>query len=449
MAKGNLFQGMGRGKIGDVVFSRLNGQQVSRVRNRNPKNPRSNAQLYQRAIMATIMQAYSAGKKIFDHSFQGVSVGAGCQAVFMRQNLKSLRTNLSHEINDGVLADDLTVHCVYPGSTSPVPNKYLISMGTYDQKAFTPEVLSSGVAFTLPAPENNETVAAFCARVGLIPDDYYTFCFFLSGEDVLYEAPIANDDSLGQVFDCQFGFARLHVRSNVKSIDSPVADWIDVFEIDETANCAPTFIYGSITFGISLEALDYQQNGAGALGCIRSRKDKDLRSTSYMFCPPSGEVGINEFGLCANYVLESWKAGTQSLGNSDLILEGGGGAKPAPTPTPTPTIDQIGGVFVDGATYLGVKYTDGSTALIINEGGESVLGYNDEGSTVDFDFQPSPVYSSTVFVDFEEVSGTDNKVLGEFGLNTLGTKWGVTIDGEFYALGDYGVTQSPIKIIKF
>lgn len=333
MSKGNLFQGMARGKIGDVVFSRLNGQQVSRVRNRNPKNPRSNAQLYQRAIMATIMQAYSAGKQIFDHSFQGVSVGAGCQAVFMRQNLKSLRTKLSHEINDGVLADDLTVHCVYPGSTSSVPNEYLISMGTYDQKAFTPEVLSSGVAFTLPAPENNETVAAFCARVGLIPDDYYTFCFFLSGEDVLYEAPTANDDSLGQVFDCQFGFARLHVRSNVKSIDSPVADWIDVFEIDETANCAPTFIYGSITFGISLEALDYQQNGAGALGCIRSRKDKDLRSTSYMFCPPSGEVGINEFGLCANYVLESWKAGTQSLGNSDLILEGGGGAKPAPAPS--------------------------------------------------------------------------------------------------------------------
>ena len=43
------------------VFSRLNGQQVSRVRNRNPKNPRTNAQLYQRAIMATVMQAYSAG----------------------------------------------------------------------------------------------------------------------------------------------------------------------------------------------------------------------------------------------------------------------------------------------------------------------------------------------------------------------------------------------------
>ena len=74
MAKGNLFQGMGRGKVGDVVFSRLNGEQISRVRNRHPKNPRSNSQLFQRAIMATVMQAYSAGKAIFDHSFEGYAV---------------------------------------------------------------------------------------------------------------------------------------------------------------------------------------------------------------------------------------------------------------------------------------------------------------------------------------------------------------------------------------
>ena len=28
MSKGNLFLGFGRGKVGDVVFSRLNGEQV-------------------------------------------------------------------------------------------------------------------------------------------------------------------------------------------------------------------------------------------------------------------------------------------------------------------------------------------------------------------------------------------------------------------------------------
>ena len=71
MAKGNMLQGMARGKVGDVVFSRLNGQQISRVRNRQPYNPRTNKQLIQRAIMATVMLGYSAGKEIFNHSFQG------------------------------------------------------------------------------------------------------------------------------------------------------------------------------------------------------------------------------------------------------------------------------------------------------------------------------------------------------------------------------------------
>lgn len=75
MAKGNMFLGMARGKVGDVVFYRADGQQLSRVRNRNPRNPRTNAQLFQRAIMATVVQAYAAGKELFDHSFQGFQSG--------------------------------------------------------------------------------------------------------------------------------------------------------------------------------------------------------------------------------------------------------------------------------------------------------------------------------------------------------------------------------------
>ena len=67
---------MGRGKLGDIVLTRIDGQQIARPRNRQPKNPRTNKQLYQRAVMATVMQAYSAGIKIFDHSFPRVSPSA-------------------------------------------------------------------------------------------------------------------------------------------------------------------------------------------------------------------------------------------------------------------------------------------------------------------------------------------------------------------------------------
>ena len=47
MSKGNLFLGFGRGKVGVVVFSRLNGEQVTRARNRSPRKPKYPLQLLQ------------------------------------------------------------------------------------------------------------------------------------------------------------------------------------------------------------------------------------------------------------------------------------------------------------------------------------------------------------------------------------------------------------------
>lgn len=91
MATGNMFQGMARGAVGDVVFSRANGVQVSRVRNRNPRNPRSDSQLVNRTILSTLSKAYSALRVIADHSYEGFSTGIQSQSEFMRQNQRVLR----------------------------------------------------------------------------------------------------------------------------------------------------------------------------------------------------------------------------------------------------------------------------------------------------------------------------------------------------------------------
>ena len=139
MAKGNMFLGMARGKVGDVVFYRADGQQLSRVRNRNPRNPRSDAQLFQRAIMATTVQAYTAGKAIFDHSFQGYSVGAQNQREFLKRNAKMLRELIATDINTPIATNQQKARVVAPGVSMPVPNAYVISRGTYDQSLFSYE----------------------------------------------------------------------------------------------------------------------------------------------------------------------------------------------------------------------------------------------------------------------------------------------------------------------
>ena len=100
MAKGNLFQGMGRGKVGDVVFSRLNGEQISRVRNRHPKKSPvvihscTSAQLWPLSCKRILLV-----KAIFDHSFEGYAVGAQNQRRFLSLNAKMLRQLVATDIN--------------------------------------------------------------------------------------------------------------------------------------------------------------------------------------------------------------------------------------------------------------------------------------------------------------------------------------------------------------
>ena len=72
MAKGNIILGYLRGSIGDITFFRANGQQLSRARNRAPANPRTVAQMDQRAKMACAVKFYSqVGTNFFKYAFEG------------------------------------------------------------------------------------------------------------------------------------------------------------------------------------------------------------------------------------------------------------------------------------------------------------------------------------------------------------------------------------------
>lgn len=95
MSKGNMLLGHARGKVGDLVFSRSNGQQIVRARNSVVKNPKTTAQMIQRIKMYTVVEAYSAMKSIVDHSFQGVPVGQKSMSKFTQEALKVLTSKIA------------------------------------------------------------------------------------------------------------------------------------------------------------------------------------------------------------------------------------------------------------------------------------------------------------------------------------------------------------------
>lgn len=171
MSKGNLFLGFGRGKVGDVVFYRSNGEQITRSLNRNPKNPRSEAQLLQRIIMGTVMQAYSKMKSITDHSFEGVQPGAATMAEFLRLNVDNLRARVASQIESGSGLED--IYAFTPMSTSLfAPNEYIVSRGTLPQ---VPCVIETTTAAVQSITEN--TYQAVIDAYGLQRGDQLTFLF--------------------------------------------------------------------------------------------------------------------------------------------------------------------------------------------------------------------------------------------------------------------------------
>lgn len=332
MAKGNMLQGMARGKVGDVVFSRLNGEQISRVRNRHPKNPRSNAQLYQRAIMATVMQAYSAGKVIFNHAFQGREIGAGNQRRFMAMNAKLLRSQIAADINNTVAVASQVGRVVAPGTQMPVPAQLIISEGTYEQSAFvfTPSSSTSYANWALPSKNTGEKLSEYAARVGLIPGDIYTLVGFVTKNGTsAYNTPGVTSP-YGIVRNCEFGYVRCTVKDGVLTSESTTFMFEDAFDVESSPN-VQAFQLSSInqTIGINkLKPIDVTEGEYinGVIGLIRSRKDNDLRSTSQLVIAGHGsgaETDAMKYGIASEYVLDAWSAGTSQLGDSDLVLEGG------------------------------------------------------------------------------------------------------------------------------
>ena len=71
MAKGNMLLGYSRGSVGDVVFTRTKGQQIARARNRNPKNPKTKAQMSQRIKFASVVEFFRRGNQnLFQFAFE-------------------------------------------------------------------------------------------------------------------------------------------------------------------------------------------------------------------------------------------------------------------------------------------------------------------------------------------------------------------------------------------
>lgn len=137
MAKGNLLLGTAKNSVGDVVMYRREGAQITRVRVRNVKNPKTNAQSFQRAIMAPIAKFYSPLSVVLERSFEGLSK-AKSHNKFNQVNANLARTN----------------KWALPKGTGFFPLPYQLSQGTVPSMTYSAE---GGFAIIIPGVTDADT----------------------------------------------------------------------------------------------------------------------------------------------------------------------------------------------------------------------------------------------------------------------------------------------------
>lgn len=131
MAKGNLMLGTSRGKIGDVVMYRANGQQMTRVRVRKVANPKTNAQSIQRLVLSSAAKAAQALSFVVDHSFEGVQYGSKSTRYFRSEAMKELRAKFLAALNYTEATGFNTFAPIVPlDANDAAIGEYLISKGS-------------------------------------------------------------------------------------------------------------------------------------------------------------------------------------------------------------------------------------------------------------------------------------------------------------------------------
>lgn len=328
MGKGNLLQGMGRGKLGDTVFYRQNGSQMFRVRNRIVKNPKSTGQQIQRSLMATVTKAYSQLQVICNHSFENVAYGAASQSYFVKKNLDLLRKAAVaySENNLSGIGEYNMPYIVAPGSVATVcPNRLMISEGSLQQTAFTVGDGAWDSAMVVqPSLGTQAKTKEFLESLG---DKMYTLVV------VRAQSPIVGTrtDKQGHaLWSTEVLFSRIK-RNDVplasedaaKVIDGTIIKYLTVETNMEKSDGLYDWFAGEAPF-----------NSEDIACCVIASKfngRKWLRSSESLVINKNGNFGEtttdvktgSAFGLDFAFGLDLWTGTSQSLATSDKLLNGG------------------------------------------------------------------------------------------------------------------------------
>lgn len=348
MAKSKSFFGLRRGSTKSHTYSILNGQQITKDRVQTVANPQTQKQRYQRAIMATVMAAYSEMKDIEDHAFQGKKKGSENQREFMSRNLIAMRNAFFQYQENNPLESEQNFFAVGPKTPTVLPCAWVISSGTLQDIPFlqynpTANQLVLPYIPTRKVSGNAEsTLGEIADAFGVVVGTQITFlCINYKSPNRIFE--VYPEDYAGYA-DYEFKYCRFVVKNfdRSKKYSFPAgsgeegvrkiyaAALADLADDRTSPSMIPAFESiikderneAYIDAETLLNSAEFDESITGAVGRIHSRVDEDLRGNSSMIV--RNQAGHNRvLGLTWGYVPDAWRKTGAALGTSDLYLEGG------------------------------------------------------------------------------------------------------------------------------
>lgn len=246
MAKSKSFFGLRSGSTKSLTFSQFNGKQVTKDRVTDVKNPRTQAQMENRMVNYTVMKAYSAMKKIVDHSFANKTYGLQSMRYFLSKNYALI----NNEREDSYFS-------TYKGFA--VPNKYLVSEGSLSSIPYDFGEDDGVIKITI----DGKTFSALKKFTGLNAGDYFTIVML--------------DDVKAQ----NFAFIRFYIPDN--NLDSQIID-LNSMKLESFNTDITNVSIDTSSSQNAIISFDWSGGRISSAAVISSAKrgDKWERSTEYM-----------------------------------------------------------------------------------------------------------------------------------------------------------------------
>ena len=326
MAKSKSFFGLRTGSTKSLTFQVYRGEQITKDRVYHVSNPRTEAQMTQRALIPIVAAARSALKGLVDHSFEGVAYGEASLKEFSKQNLRAGALTVTSYSPNGVSNPGFADLIVSNGSIS---TPYSVLTQT-DGKNRVDNKNKDTPMLSFPAAKAGDSAVAIFkyletyARTNnvdfIAPGTQLSFLTIYQGGSVNVNTGSGNIE----VPTSAFVLNRIYIpngdsdSANAKAIND---QWKLLSNVTEggftvvltnekgdriTINCGPEDEDKGL-FSITVEPKEVDKNNNCGMACILSRYENGVWKRS----PSRLTIG---YGPTNKYTFEDWLSTYQTTG---------------------------------------------------------------------------------------------------------------------------------------